>query len=335
MLYYPFLNPPTAVLNQALLYWDAIATIAPPSGTRHLDDRMRAAAAAGLYSPLEARRVYQPYTLAYLAHELDDLLAAVPADDLMISGAQEGDPWRTMNASKLDRSVIEELQRRGLVRLHDDWRDHRRLEASPTLLMILFSMNARRIADETNSRSGCTAEDALRPYTDVERAHWIGHEPLRHSGADACWRIELGRLLPAPTGDVMIGDLLAFRDRYDDERRRLMIAIDQLLHELQKNFDHPDDVLRMLDSKIDAAVADLTRAAKSAQIGLTVGSVAVTVAVGAVSMAAHVDPLLAASLTVLSGVATNIGSDRISRVRGRWSSDSDFSYLQKVRQLAQ
>jgi hypothetical protein len=53
MMYYPFVNPPRAVLWQALLYWDELTSISPEAGYQFRHDLV-VLRDLGLYQPAHA-----------------------------------------------------------------------------------------------------------------------------------------------------------------------------------------------------------------------------------------------------------------------------------------
>lgn len=336
MLYYPRINAPVPVLYQALLYWDELATVVPLGYERDLDDQMRRVADAGLYRPIEARRVYQPWTLDEVGPELEHALRSLPVDDLIPPNRGTTDEANTrMYTSKLHREVLDELLRRRLAYITPG-SDPETLTASPALLMILVSITARRVSADTNARLGCTGPEALRPYTDIDISFHLGNDPIPSRDAIECWQVEIGGLLPVPHTEVMMSDVIAFRNRYADERQRLMRELDRFLHELQHSHQHPIDVTRGIQNRLNDAVADLTAAARAKRITLIRGSVTVLVAVAAGIAALNVPPQVAVALGVLGNIAINLTTSRI-RYEPRIPREQldDYTYLQRVHRAVQ
>jgi len=331
MLYYPYINAPTPVLYQALLYWDELATVVPPDYEGLLDEPMRWVSDAGLYRPIEAQRVYKPASLDNLGPELEHALRDLPLDDLLPPDPATADPSSTeMYTHKLHRGVVADLAQRGLARINPGPRET--LTASPYLLMILLSITARRVADQANGTRGWTSPRSLRPYTDIDVAFQAAHDPLAPRDTIPSWQVEIGRLLPVPTDEVMARDVLAFRRRYDDERRRLVRAIDDLLAELSQRYDHPEDIARQVEQELADAVSDLNAAARASRLTWLTRSVAVCVGlVGTAEAVPHLPPQLAIPLVLAGGVATNLVTSRIRHdQRLRHGRPADFTYLQRI-----
>jgi hypothetical protein len=352
LLYYPRINAPRSVIYQALLYWDRLVTVLPPGPVEEfIDPTMRQVHAAGLYRPLRADhwpliedRGLLERALRRLAHLLDQL----PADDLI---PQDG-PDSYLYTAKLSGEIREELDRRGLTLPLD--RDGLRIRVSAATQLCLISIAARDIAGQIRERE-TNGRHALYPYTDSPAAHLFAHTPFTTdyrppvsddmpSGRDprwvqgfyfpgcravSCWEVQIGELLPVPGDEVRIQDLITFRERYDDERRRLMMAIDLLVHGLQRHYDHPQDVLHAVQRELEDALADLKAAGRSAGITWVRRSIAVSIALAAGYAAQKLLPNEGWILGVIGGAALNIATNQTrpcdQAVAG------DFSYLHRVR----
>ncbi|MBQ0905781.1 hypothetical protein [Micromonospora sp. U21] len=334
MLYYPFANAPAAVLHQAVLYWDDLATVVAPGWERRLSARMREMQDAGLYRPLEANMAFGPYELSEIEGELDHALKQVPPDDLIPPVSPPDAEFSTLHVDKLHESVVAELLARRLVYPHPH--SSSRLVAAPALLHLVVSLIAGRIAFDSNRRSGCIGPQGLRPHTNVHTAYRLSTEPAPGYDVTACWQVDVGALLPVPR-DVMISDLVAFRAKYDAERRHLMLTIDKLLHELKQAGRHPQDAFRLVERDLSSAVAELQAAARATKWGWVKRSLAVTVASGAGfgASVAIAQPELAAPLTVVSGLAVNIASSQSRRGVGRTAlgQPADYTYLHRTTEL--
>ncbi|WP_435122931.1 hypothetical protein [Micromonospora tulbaghiae] len=328
MLYYPFANAPVPVLQQAILYWDDLATVVAPGWEARLTDRMKAVQDAGLYRPLEADQAFDPFELHKIQGELGRALKQVPHDELIPPTQPPNGEFSTLHVGKLHKSVVNELQRQKLVYPHPD--SSSRLVAAPALLNIVVSLIAERIAADNNARSGCAGPHGLRPHTDIRTAHRFNAEPTPGHDVTACWKVDLGPLLPVPREDVMISDLVHFRTKYDAERRRLMLAVDELLHQLKQAGRHPQDAYRLVERELADATTELKAAARSTRWNWFTRPVAAFVAVAAGSGAlAH--PNLGAPLTALSGAAINIATTQLRRsVSG---AAQNYLYLHRTQNL--
>lgn len=258
LFYYPKINPPKSVVYQALLCWDRLVTVAPPGFVEEfLDSRMREVHAAGLYTRLTADRWPRSGTsLARSLLLLTHLLERIPADDLI--PPRDG-PVSYVHTAKLAFEIRDELERRGLsqgIALSGA-----RIRVSAATQLALRSVAARDIAAQFRGRVACTAKiPSIRtptvqqlissptpPLHPTICRRVIGVPKVIHDRPTwtnrprsvSCWEVQIGGLLPVPSNDVLISDLIAFRERYADERRRLMIAIDLLVHGLQRHYDHP------------------------------------------------------------------------------------------------
>ena len=334
MLYYPFVNASSSAINQAVLYWDFLATVVPPPGELRLTNSMRELDDRGFYQPIEGARIFSrhPYTDFTL---LTKLSMSITIDDLLPSTEDSSLDSRRMYADKLGHKLAKELIRRGLATVvkseEDDY--ERELIVTPRLQTTLMSIAVNEYARDINHRNGELQEISISPFTDEPFAFTNAHRVLdddRNKGwrdIENGLRIEIGGLLPSPHENVLIGDLFKFREKYDDERRRLMLALALLLSGLSEHFTHPQDVFRAMQKEIESALEDMRAAAKSRKISLVSKSLAVLVALGAGDAATQL-PEKAWILGVIGGVAINVATQEVRR-RGR----SKYSYLYRVDHL--
>ncbi|MCO1597620.1 DUF6236 family protein [Micromonospora sp. RHAY321] len=348
MLYYPDINPSNAGLYHALLYWDRIATVVPPNYAVLLDDRMREVADAGLYEPIEAGLIYDPARMIDMDVELVAALEQIPLDDLLPPLDRVAYPGSGFYAAKADSNCLDLLQGMGLVL--PDRRGPEVWVMNPRVQLVMLSIIARRVAAEQNAIVGHTASSALRPFTDKEPAYWLGHRPLSgmtsHAGhvahlsrTEACWRVEIGRLLPVPAEDVLLSDVLRFRERYKPERERLLMAVEKLLHDLAQRWEHPEDIVREAEQQLTEALDNLRSAARATRRRWLTRSVAVCVAIISSGTAAGLGASLGADVdaeaisqialaTTVAGAAVNIAT---TPIRGSDAPTSPYTYLQRVR----
>lgn len=352
LFYYPKINAPRSVIDQALLYWDRLVTVAPADPENYLDDRMRHVHEAGLHTFLRADRWPDGDSLERALRVVTHLLDQVPPDELI----PDDGPDSYMYRGKLSRQIVEELVRRGLI----EGLDGPRIRVSAATQLCLISAVARDIAAVYRHTGG---ENALYAFTDSPAAHWFTHMPFaidyRPPGENAesrqsyqhtshfpgprtmpSWDVEIGSLLPVPDYDVDVRDLIAFRERYHDERRRLMTAIDLLVHGIQRHFDHPQDVLHAVKRELEAALDDLERAGRAARITWVRRSVTASVALGASWAAQKHLPDADWILGVIAGVAINVATSSTRPCDHRSRSDAavsteDISYLHRVRAALQ
>ncbi|MEJ8671719.1 DUF6236 family protein [Streptomyces sp. MS1.AVA.1] len=142
--------------------------------------------------------------------------------------------------------------------------------------------------------------------------------------------MELGRLLPVPAPDTPTEDVLAFREKYADERRRLMRALHGMLGDLRRDYEHPADVFAQLRSELSEAVEDYRAARRGSRMAWVHRSVTVSVALAAAAGGALLLPDLGWLLGTIGGYALNVATREI-RPLARARDDHDFSYLHRVR----
>lgn len=329
MLYYPFADAPGPVINQAVLYWDSLSTVVAPGWRQRMSRAMRELLATDLYRPIEPYDAYEPVALAAIEPEVDFALAQVPLDDLIPPHNAPDGHVRTLHVDKLHHSVVQKLLRRELVYRHPA--SPTRLVGSPALMHLVVSIIADQIAANRNARFGGQGPLGLHPHTDVPSAHRLGADPIPGQENVAGWKVDIGAVFPVPQGDIIISDLVAFRERYADERLRLMVTVQDLLHSLRNL--HPDDAFLRVKYEIEEAVRDLQAAARARKLTLVKQSVAVTVATTAVAVAVGLPEtaLPASVLTVLGNIAVNVATNQTRYDHsGSVGNPSAYRYLHRV-----
>ncbi|MDG4858717.1 hypothetical protein P8605_11235 [Streptomyces sp. T-3] len=337
LLYYPLVNPPTEVVHQSLLYWDGIASVVPADpeiraiavgrGMRELEQR-------GLYTPLTFRNdlVFQlgsvhDRTLSWptgchaslLIEELDRLAARprppVPTEP----------PEAILYRSKISGWVERYLIHRGLaVRVPGErWR----FSVAKEVQELIISITARELSRCASRDDG--ADRSFFPYTDSHTAQRMALRPVIRARALA-WEMELGRLLPVPAPGTPTAEVLAFRERYADERLRLMRAVHRMLGDLRRDYEHPSDIFAQLRVELEQATADYRSAVRSSRTVWVHRSVTATVALAAAAGGALLLPDLGWLLGTIGGYALNVATREIRPVATR-PNTHDFSYLHRVR----
>ncbi|WP_439681000.1 hypothetical protein [Embleya sp. MST-111070] len=127
-------------------------------------------------------------------------------------------------------------------------------------------------------------------YTENPHVHRLAKLAFEPRHAIPAWEVEIGRLLPVPAPNTALDDVLRFRERYADERERLMRAVYRLLGDLRRDYRHPADVLAGLRRELTDAAQAYGAARRSARIVWLHRSILTTVAVTAAAGGALVVP---------------------------------------------
>ncbi|WP_328692220.1 DUF6236 family protein [Streptomyces caniferus] len=328
LLYYPTVNPPTEIIHQALLYWDGIASVVPR------DPRVYETVASEELRRLEERELYRPLAFTgdsldalhdpdssvspWLAGQASSFLAqelrriAARADQPPPTSPPEAVIYTSKTTYWLERLLVElGLASGGVLGA---------LAVSKEVQTLIIGVLARELA--------VNPEIALFPYTDSEDAFRNALRPTSPIRSVA-WEVELGRLLPVPALGTPTNDVLAFRERYADERLRLMRALHQMLGDLRRDYEHPADVFAQLRVELSQAVDDFQSARRGSRIAWVHRSVTASVAVAAAAGGALLLPNVGWLLGTISGYALNVATREI-RPLIRARTHHDFSYLHRV-----
>jgi hypothetical protein len=367
MLYYPLINPPLAVLHHAILYWDEIATIVPETAyERYLHRPLRQVDDAGLYRPVTFRshrmmirdlfsgrhRHLGSDGDAYdeparTAEVLRELRRSVPLDDLLPPRTVTDGEAALLWPMKLSTVLVDALVEDGLARWHDAT-GIPRLVVSSALQTCLLGMQAELIAAQADVGMDLVRDRGrvtnLVPHTDrAEVWRFVHGESRGSSSSDGssstanrteALLFEVGRLLPSPGPSASTDAVIAFRNRYNDERLRLIVALHRLIREIYRQPVQSEDGSEvgtladlLLDTRLelDQAQRDMDKAGRAVGMEWMRRSVSVMVAIGGAA-AAYASQEWEWLLGVLAGIGVNVATNR---THAGWR-DNQFSYLHRI-----
>jgi hypothetical protein len=313
------------------LYWDHIATVVPwkYEDAIWLDPEMHRLLDRGDY-----RMVKPHWDDDFIwrgdndvLDEVERLVSTMSPEALQITN--EISPYHILFQGKFPQLVMDQLIRIGAIHYAPDSLDIEHVEridlgmkwfvVSPTLQLALLGILVRSLCDQSPS---------LIPHTDQRPAHRLAIDPLPGM-AEPCWQVDLSSVLPIPKADTSLEDVLEFRDRYADERKRVLFEVGRLLSLLGQQVDDPRLAIRELDRQLSEAVHDLMAAGRSWRLLWVERGILATVGVGALGIAAQLEPGYQVTwvLAGLSSIAINIATG-LSRPRppGTWA------YLHHVHQ---
>ncbi|WP_431034375.1 hypothetical protein ACQYWQ_11945 [Streptomyces sp. P6-2-1] len=327
LLYYPLVNPPAAVLHQGLLYWDALASIVPsdPGTAAHaVTDELRELADRGLYHPLtlserltEPLRDHRDFVML-----CEDLVALARTPHGPVTEPMDAGLFATKVGVALERRIVRSGLGRAVGPSPDPRRPRYSVLVSREVRQLLVGALAHQIARTDETR-------AYTPYTEHEGAHESAVRSGGRGQGVGAWRVQLGRLLPTPAPGTPTARVLAFREKYADERERLMGATQTLLRRLRQDWEHPADVLRRIEPELRQAREDYHAAARASRTAWVSRSLSATVAVAGTAAGA----LLLPGLEWLASIAGNIGfniATREVRPLRQHAEHHPYAYLSRV-----
>ncbi|MEU8137843.1 DUF6236 family protein [Streptodolium elevatio] len=322
LLYYPSIVPPPEVVHQAVLYWDGFGSVVPDTSD------LRQAGVADDLVELEAHGLYQPLQLAAEVFDEYSPSAAVLVDELrrLASAGSPSPPDSFIYVGKLGAWLEDELVALGFATPGRSARSGGpRLQVGKDVETLVLGVVARELAQYWSDR-----ERPYFPYTTSDDAYRRSLRPSPDGTVVPAWQMEIGKLLPVPASNTPLSEVLKFRERYADERGRLMRALHRLLDELRRCWEHPSDVLAQFQDELAQASRDYQAAQRSRF--RTVASEGITWTGGIAAGSAGVVMGLPAEI-----VAPAVGGLTAIWLRARAAKDAgtpatdDFSYLHQVR----
>lgn len=333
LLYVPEINPPEQVLHHAILYRDSISTLVPDEPRRHLSRRTELAHDAGVFRPRSIHDVWDD--LALREESLESMRRSLTAEarrngvflvDVPLglkppSGRGSGvalllfdfASWPNAWSAVMDEVIREVAATPSEVSGHVAPVEVDRWETA--LLVGIAVALAERFRRDV-------AGPLLLPAYPDEVSQLVRDCAAVERGEHLLARVDVGRFLPEPPPGVDTAAVIAFRQRYDDERRRLIRAVERLVKDAARahGTGEPADVERDVREELDQALADVVQAGRR-RFGGWVRRVAwFTVAAGAGWAAG---PAGAAT----ASVAANWASSPVPR----GARENDFTYLYRVR----
>jgi hypothetical protein len=337
VLYLPTVNPPERVLHHALLYRDGIATLAPDDPLAHLDGRVRCAHEAGLYRPVSTGSLWRNGRMSQALLESYHSIDQDEVRDLVLRGAfeprwgQSRDNWSTEKHQPIvvwdGRRGTADDQANSGVRVavvvsfygggcQPNWWDIYPVTCPAPEPVTGYDcrvmMSTATILSELENESG-TAPMFVPCFgpelVDVER--WIGGEGRN----DVLLNVDVGRILPDPRPGIDTAALIRFRQKYDDERRRLIVAVERLVEQLAQTYSEPRHVERAVRREISDALADMHSAGRAVLRGWSRRLFSVAIATGSTAtamVASGASPVLTVVSSVGAGIAVNKASEPIS-----------------------
>lgn len=335
----PMINPPERVLHHALLYRDGIASLAPDDPLAYLDERVRCAHEEGLYRPLSTGSLWRwgGGSLGVLDHlstpDLEVVRELVLEGEFAPRWGQAYDNWwnseepivRWASPARCSGDQAADLVDKTTVRVGvvltpyavcdpDIW-SYFPVTCSGS--DPVTSVDCRAMVETADVLSRMENESGTAPMfvpcfgpemVDVDR--WIGGEGRN----DVLLNVDVGRILPDPLPGIDTAALIRFRQKYDDERRRLIVAVERLVEQLAQTYSEPRHVERAVRREISDALADIRSAGRAVLHGWSRRLFFVAVATGSTAAAlaaSGASPAFTVVGSVGAGIAVNKASEPI------------------------
>jgi hypothetical protein len=355
VLYLPMVNPPERVLHHALLYRDGIAALAPDDPLAYLDERVRYAHEAGLYRPLSTGSLWRVFDGVLDNFSTPD---SKVVRELVLEGefaprwGQAYDNWWNSQEPIVTWASPGRWSGDQAVDLVDKTTVRVGVVLSPYAACDpdiwgyfpvtcsgsdpVTSVDCRVMVQTAEVLSRMENESGTAPMfvpcfgpemVDLDR--YIGNEGRN----DVLLKVDVGRILPDPRPGIDTAALIRFRQKYDDERRRLIVAVERLVEQLAQTYSEPRHVERAVRRELADALADMRSAGRAVLRGWSRKLFSVAVATGSTAtalVASGASPVLAVVGSVGAGIAVNKASEPIPDVV-RDPRTVAYRYLHRIR----
>jgi Family of unknown function (DUF6236) len=299
ILYYPNIEVPTSGLwiRRALLYWDDVAAIVPPSYDHEINER-----AVERFRPevqeLYERKIFRPLNPGSLF--MDHRAASAFTTD-----------WETVSAD-LTRKFTPLKRPDCNVPIYKD-------KASPN---IFYDLKARGLAKETRNPALYLFESSTAviymallakhmaaaqpnptiPGTDVERLSDLAFGKNTSGNMQPVLSARLADMIPVPSPSVSLKAVLDFRQRYQAELLAFRAAMDDFEKTLAEATDNSEVVreTERFKERVESETIQLRKALRSTKISTVLGSLQAFIKPNS--------PTLIGSAAVLAGKATSLAA---------------------------
>ena len=261
-----------------------------------------------------------------LATEVESVLDSVPDSVLSPDPRYFDRPKSRLYVDKLPLIVEDILLDRGCLSRLSPWGQDTYV-GNPALLQLILAaagVEAARVLDKDGRRTSVHVDRksieriTLGPVADLVRR---------------CWRLDLSELLFQVPPSTPIEKVLSIRDRYDEERQNLSVALTRLVAALTVPGEPPE--LGVLAQAVRTASQEYEKAFRSKRMGrirrglyLLAGTGLAIVPVTAQHVPKAEKEMIAAVAVALSGYGIGVAAaeTRIER-------DDGFAYLHRARAL--
>lgn len=327
MLYYPGSTPPEEALFQAVLYWDSLATISPRDWQHYAERSERGRvllelADRGLYEPISLFNVSGVINSVFIV-ERERLLAQMSVEELK-PPVEDSAPNALSNwysTTRFPQDWTAWLIDNGLA----TWRkEDKEVWVDTKLRHVLFAVAADYLVGLNRSSD----QPKRFTFTADEGFFWAVNSP--DSAVRRSWEAKVGALFPMPAPGTDIGDVIAFRERYKDERSRLVDHVGLLYKRLSEVHDeNAHEVLQAMRRDLANAVRELRSAARASKMNWVSRGLSLFIAVGAGATAVKYPAVAPVTITmpIVSSLAINLATNNIAdRAEGRRA----YRYLQQA-----
>ena len=266
-----------------------------------------------------------PWSFTYLLPALEKRLSLdrlIP-DESEIRGFDAPDDMLWYSTSRFPSKLTERLVQYGLAVP----RDAHSVWVKPVIHYLVFALAAEHVTSDIRRSRGFASSSNLFAYTDRERCFWIGHSPIHELDPRPCWQVEIGELLPQPAPGTSLAEVIAFRQRHDDERRELIKALGRLQDDLTRQWGNSVDVREFASDELAKAAGNLRKAALASKLRLVARSSLVFVALASTAAASAV-PSIGFVLGVTAGIAVNLATGALGGMAG--DREQAYTYLHRV-----
>jgi hypothetical protein len=290
LLYVPSIQPSDGVLHRSILYHDSLSTLTPSNYGDHISDGFRQALDAGLYKPMKVTQLWENEQTRAEVFELT-CLGSIPFDrqgshdiTTILDFARVNLPgfddpahpdfttvltYEIMaNILPVDKGVWSSVLKDAFNELLTQRVTRQRERFIPNIFddplwqLRFLACTAYIVAGQTRRDSRSSLVVPCYPAI----LNTLVADCATADGSDHLLaRVDVGNFLPTPPPGIDTATVIAFRERYDDERRRLIAAVERLVKESARSHGPRQgaDIERDVHQELKMALADMQKAGRS------------------------------------------------------------------------
>ena len=267
-LYYPYFSIPTNYLKQVLLYWDTISSIIPDMAEENNPNiytpEMAYLESLSIFYPIRPEKfLLDPLNSQHRENIRAEFLSLLDSIHLQASPIKNA---TQIHMGKLYAAFTKDLEEHQLL-LSTALSTDGFCQIDRHAGYVYMSILAKYLAE--------SQFDLMVPVTNIKESHNFAFLQKRKLPQTVCFDFLLKDILPLPTDETSIDDILQFKTRRYDELLRFRLLLDDFNKKIG-SCESLDEIHQMTASFKDdlvIGVSDIHRTLKESRISCIAGSI--------------------------------------------------------------